>query len=128
MLGNVIISHVHISTKSQPTFILLSTDKMLGKKVCCVLQCPWQVIGFDNLDHISGVLEKFFCLAMLGALETSLKDVFSLTLSEIHRVTSNRVMETAKVKETMKQVQFHKSKFHKNKILLAQLVFVVAAF
>lgn len=49
MLGN---SYIHISTKSQPTFTILSTDKMLGKKVCCVLQCPWQVIGFDTLDHI----------------------------------------------------------------------------
>lgn len=128
MLGNVIISYIHKSMKSQPTFTIMSTDKMLGKKVCASMPLASLVIGFDTSDHISGMLEKFFCLAMLGTLETSLKDVFLLRLSEIYRVASDRAIETAKVKETMKQVQFHKSLDMAAKFCWHSQFVVVAAF
>lgn len=62
------------------------------------------MIGFDTSIHISEMMENFFCSVSLGALEASLKDSFLLRLSE-----KDRAIETAKVKETTKQVKFHRS-------------------
>lgn len=68
-----------------------------------------QVIGSDTSDHISEMLEKLFCSVPLGVLEKSLKDSFLLRLSEKDKVVPGRANETAKVKETIKQVKFLKS-------------------
>lgn len=71
--------------------------------------CSGQAIGFDTSDHISEMLEKLFCSVPLGVLEKSLKDSFLLSLSEKDKVVPGRANETAKVKETIKQVKFLKS-------------------
>lgn len=67
-----------------------------------VFPCSGQAIGFDMSDHISEMLEKFFCPVMLGVLESSLKDSFLLRLSENERVAPDGAIETAKVKERSK--------------------------
>lgn len=70
--------------------------------------CSGKVIGFDTSDYISEMSEKLFCFVPLGVLEKSLKDSFLLSLSGKDKVVLGRANETAKVKETIKQVKFLK--------------------
>lgn len=72
-----------------------------------MIPCPWLVIVFYTSDPISGMLEKLFCPTLLEVLETSLKNLSSVRLSEKDRVAMAKAIETAKVKETIKQAQFH---------------------
>lgn len=71
--------------------------------------CSGRAVGFHTSNHISGMLEKLFCSVPLGVLEKSLKDSFSLSVSEKDKVVPGRANETAKVKKTIKQVKFPKS-------------------
>lgn len=71
--------------------------------------CSGQAVDFHTSDHISEMLEKLFCSVPLGVLEKPLKDSFLLRISEKDKVVPGRANETAKVKETIKQVKFLKS-------------------
>lgn len=107
ILGDIIITQY-----SRITVIKTSKHNLFltywAQTKCLVRRCDSMSWPGDFFWHLRSHFRNAGKI-ILGALEISLKDSFLLKLSEKDKVAPDRAIETAKVKETIKQVKCHKS-------------------